>query len=127
MCPDTIVDAGSDIQVWATYLGDMTTATPTITAGWRLRMARERIGLQQAELATIIGVHKNTISNYERDRVGMKASVLKRWADACGVDLTFIMDGVSQRYPLSVMPGRRHGHQPGRHVTAHSSGQRLAA
>ena len=97
----------------------------------RLRFARERTGFQQAELADMIGVHRNTVSNYERDKGAKKLGVLIAWSRATGVDLDWIVEGdstVSQRYPdLALMPGRHYGRQPGRADTAQERGELAAA
>lgn len=42
---------------------------PEWTLGDRLRKARELTGLEAAQLAVEIGVHRDTIANYEKGRV----------------------------------------------------------
>ena len=52
-----------------------------------LRIAREEAGLEQDELAVLIGVSRNSIGNYESTKYARKrkAHVITRWAMACGV------------------------------------------
>jgi len=70
----------------------MTTAesrgsVPTWTVGERLCKAREWAGLDQGQLADLIGVSRSTVSNYERgtSKKPPKKIVLNAWALATGV------------------------------------------
>lgn len=48
-----------------------------------LREQREKAGLTQDELAALMGVHRNTISNWERDVTTRRSVHLQRaWAHA---------------------------------------------
>lgn len=57
----------------------------------RLRKAREAAALDQAELAERIDVSRRTIGNYEAGRVEPRMIVLKQWALATGVDLSWLL------------------------------------
>lgn len=59
--------------------------------GDRLRKAREASGLDQSTLAERIDVSRRTISNYETERVEARMIVLKQWALATGVDLSWLL------------------------------------
>ncbi|MEC4837471.1 helix-turn-helix transcriptional regulator [Mycobacteroides chelonae] len=76
----------------------MTTAydagdVPEILVRHRLRIAREHRGLEQAELADLIGVSRNTISNAENGRNEPRKILLNAWALACGVPVKWIENG----------------------------------
>lgn len=64
---------------------------PSWTMGDRLRKAREASGLDQSTLAERIDVSRRTISNYETERVEARMIVLKQWALATGVDLSWLL------------------------------------
>ena len=49
----------------------------------RLRKAREHAGLEQVELATAIGVSRNTVSAAERGANTPRRHVVMAWAMAC--------------------------------------------
>lgn len=68
---------------------------PDWTLGDRLRKAREHAGMEQGELASRIGVSRNTISNYElgRGQRPPKVIVLRAWAHECGVPYEWLTDG----------------------------------
>jgi len=42
--------------------------------GVELRRLRRRLGLTQAQLATLVGVHANSIARQERDEMGIRES-----------------------------------------------------
>jgi transcriptional regulator with XRE-family HTH domain len=82
------------------YLGHMTdTATsppggvPEWTLGDRLRKARVHRGLEQEQLAELIGLKRSTIGNYERGDTPPKRPVLLAWSVATGVPLKWIETG----------------------------------
>jgi len=71
---------------------------PAFTIGDRLRKARTLLGpdMDVARFADLIGVGKNTITNYELERTAperMKPLVLAAWALATGVDLEWLKTG----------------------------------
>lgn len=62
---------------------------PEWTLGDRLRKAREFAKLDQDELGQLIGLSRQSVSNYERDR-GHRDRTVALWAKVCGVDLKWI-------------------------------------
>lgn len=82
------------------YLGRMTTATsnsagqvPQWSVQDRLRKAREHAGMTQLELATAIGVARNSVSNYESGATKPRQIVLNQWSLATGVPVSWLMTG----------------------------------
>lgn len=61
----------------------------------RLKFARVGAGLDQAVLADKVGAARASISNYERGVAEPSASVFVRWANATGVTLDWLAEGVS--------------------------------
>lgn len=59
------------------------------TVGTKLRLLRKEKRLTQDELASLIGVKRATLSNYEIDRRQPSLSDLKRFAEFFGVGLDF--------------------------------------
>lgn len=68
-------------------------AYPPIEIGDRLRIARRWAGLESQELADLMGVSRNTISNAESGRVKTRTIVINAWALACGVSRKWILTG----------------------------------
>jgi transcriptional regulator with XRE-family HTH domain len=66
---------------------------PTFTIGDRLRKARLLTGLEQSEFARLAGIARGTVANYEHERSTPKRLYLRAWADAAGVDLTWLETG----------------------------------
>lgn len=66
---------------------------PPIEARHRLRIAREYAGYDQAQLADVIGVSRNTVGNAEKGNVAVRKIVLNAWAMACGVPVSWILTG----------------------------------
>ncbi|MGO2658418.1 MAG: helix-turn-helix transcriptional regulator [Mycetocola reblochoni] len=77
----------------------------TITLGLRvlLRESRLAAGLEQAQMAEIIGVSRGTISGWERGKAEPTLTYALRWADACGVTIEWLASGVraNENPPLS--------------------------
>ncbi|WP_159233465.1 helix-turn-helix transcriptional regulator [Mycolicibacterium vanbaalenii] len=76
----------------------MTTAyesgsVPQIEVRHRLRIAREHAGLEQDQLAELIGVSRNTVGNAEKGRVQPRRITINAWALACGVPASWISTG----------------------------------
>lgn len=55
-------------------------SAPTFTLGDRLRKAREHAGLEQAQLAQLLGLSRQSVSNYERDLRTPNAAVILAWS-----------------------------------------------
>ncbi|OBJ48119.1 hypothetical protein A9W94_00590, partial [Mycobacterium asiaticum] len=94
----------------------MTTAyesgnVPPIEIRHRLRIAREFAGLEQRELADLIGVSRNTIGNAETGGVKPRRITLNAWALACGVPVSWILngDGPAGKPPMHPGPGPSKG------------------
>lgn len=66
---------------------------PEWTLGDRLRKAREAAGLEMQELAQLIGVARNTVSNAERGKVTPRQIVLNQWSLATGVPVQWLQHG----------------------------------
>lgn len=69
---------------------------PPITIGTRLRIAREWRGLEQSEMAEVLGVSRTTVSNYEREYTLPRKLVINAWAAACDVDVEWLKTGRAQ-------------------------------
>jgi transcriptional regulator with XRE-family HTH domain len=63
---------------------------PEWSLGDRLSKSRRAAGLSSTDLQEYLGVTRNTISNYERDRIVPRLSVLRLWAMRCGVPLEWL-------------------------------------
>jgi transcriptional regulator with XRE-family HTH domain len=59
----------------------------------RLRAARIEAGLDQRQLARLIGCSDSTVSAVERGQQQLSAARLILWCDACGVSLDAIAHG----------------------------------
>ena len=58
-----------------------------IETGDRLRIARIRAGLEQDEMAEILGVSTSTVSNWEHGRTRPKLAFIAAWAQITGYNL----------------------------------------
>ncbi|MFS7242291.1 helix-turn-helix domain-containing protein [Serratia proteamaculans] len=68
------------------------------TLGARLREERNRLGLTQAELAEIVGIHKNSQGNYENDVKSPDSKYLSMVAEH-GIDILYVVTGVKTPQP----------------------------
>lgn len=66
---------------------------PQWTVGDRLRKARELTGLERGDFAGEIGISRNTVTNYEHDKVEHRVVVLRSWALRCGVSQHWLETG----------------------------------
>lgn len=73
------------------------TNTPQVN-GWtlaqRLKFARAGAGLDQQQIAEAVGASRPSVSGYERGLTEPSASVFVRWANATGVTLDWLAEGV---------------------------------
>jgi transcriptional regulator with XRE-family HTH domain len=76
-----------------------TGAVPPVLLRHRLRIAREFAGLEQEELAALMGVSRKTVGNTETGRVKPRPITLRAWAFHCGVPLAWIEDGGAEPHP----------------------------
>ena len=67
--------------------------------GQRIRHERQRIGLSQADLASLVGVHRKTQGNYELGARKADAHYLRELATA-GVDISYVLTGESSNEAL---------------------------
>lgn len=65
----------------------------------RLILSREVAGVEQAQVAEILGVSRTTISNYERGYTSPRRATLLAWAMATGVDADWLMTGAESPAP----------------------------
>ncbi len=88
-------------------LARMTTQTHDVVPQWtisdRLRKARENAGFDQGELARRMDVSRRTVSTYETGNAP-KRLVLRAWALATGVSLTWIETGQAPSGPTDELP-----------------------
>ena len=68
--------------------------------GKRIADAREKVGLSQPQLADLVGVHKQTIGNYERGTHKPSLKLLPLIAEATNEDLRWLVHGETYRDPL---------------------------
>jgi len=60
------------------------------TIGKRIKECRQKKGLTQETLAEILFTKKNTVSDYENDKIDIKVSVLKEIAEALGTSVSYL-------------------------------------
>ncbi len=70
---------------------------PEWTLGDRLRKARLHAGLEQAELATELGIARNSVASYENQRTAPRRPVLLAWAMRTGVSLDWLVGDTPSR------------------------------
>jgi transcriptional regulator with XRE-family HTH domain len=75
--------------------------------GDRLRKARETAGLDQAELAELMGISRASVTNAEKGHHGVRKIVLNAWALATGVPVSWLETGVEGE-PEDPRPKVRH-------------------
>jgi transcriptional regulator with XRE-family HTH domain len=76
-----------------------TGAVPPVLLRHRLRIAREFAGLEQEELAMLMGVSRKTVGNTETGRVKPRPITLRAWAFHCGVPLGWLEGGDVTSHP----------------------------
>lgn len=70
-------------------------STPTIpqwTLGDRLAKARDVAGLSTYAIAELLGVSRNTVTNWETGSTNPKRYAVEAWARATGVDVAWLLD-----------------------------------
>lgn len=58
--------------------------------GYRIKEAREHLGLTQTELGKLVGVTGSAITNYEKETSHPKESVIYRLMDALNIDANYL-------------------------------------
>lgn len=71
-------------------------------AGDRLRQAREFHDLNQAQLAALLGVRRETVTDWEGDKQGIGMAYLQHISSLLGVSTDFIVHG-----PRSAIPAEK--------------------
>jgi len=66
-------------------------ALPALTVGDRIRLARRRARLEQADLAALLAVRAETVSRWERGLGEPKASQVAVIASRCAVDVRWLV------------------------------------
>lgn len=61
--------------------------------GSRIRQARDRLGLSQEELATLVSKDQRSVSEYETGKRRLSAIDLPRFAEALQVPIVFFFEG----------------------------------
>jgi len=79
----------------------------------RLRIARVQAGIEQEEMAEILGVSSSSISNWETGRNYPKKAFLNAWAQVTGFNLASLL-GEDHDCPLE-MAGARENATSGAH------------
>lgn len=64
---------------------------PEISIRHRLRIAREEAGYDQGQLAELIGVGRNTVSNAEAGKTNPRKVMVNAWAMATGVPADWLL------------------------------------
>lgn len=75
------------------------------TFGDRLALAREGLGLQQADLAQRIGVRVKTVRDWEQDRSEPRSNRLQMLAGILNVSIMWLMSGQGEGAPLDLTEG----------------------
>lgn len=72
---------------------------PVIGVQHRLRIAREFAGLEQADLAEMVGISRTSVSNAESGKTRPRKITLNAWALATGVPVTWLQTGEAPADP----------------------------
>lgn len=72
------------------YMNDQ--RIPEWTLGDRLVKARQMAGIEQSDMASQLGVSRQSVYAYERNRVRPKLMVLRLWAQLCDVPLEWLVE-----------------------------------
>lgn len=65
----------------------------------RLALAREIAGLDQSDMAKILGCARPTVSNYERGFTAPRRAIILAWAMATGTDPEWLATGNDETPP----------------------------
>ena len=71
----------------------------------RLELAIEFAGTTRLALAEYLGISRATIDNYIAGRTEPRISVLRDWANATGVSVSWLLDGTNATGEVT---GRKH-------------------
>lgn len=65
-----------------------------------IKEAREKVNLNQRQLAERIGVAPNTLNGYESGAHDPKSDLLIKIADVCGVTIDFLLGNEKEKGPV---------------------------
>jgi len=71
----------------------------------RLRLARIKSGLEQDEIAEILGVSSSTVSNWECGRTAPKLPMMAAWAQVTGYNLSSLVYAPAEAQELATGAG----------------------
>lgn len=71
----------------------MATITQNVTAYERMARSRKFVGLDQREMANLLGVNRNTVSNWETGVTEPTMSMFASWARITGRSMEWIVYG----------------------------------
>ena len=74
---------------------------------FRIKEARERVGLTQKELADSLGIKPSTFNGYEKGTHDPKSDILMAIADKCGVSVDYLL-GVKEKAPAAQELSKEH-------------------
>lgn len=75
-------------------MGDLDSARATIAS--RLRAAREQAGLSQGQVATMLDLHRPSVSEVEAGRRRVSAEEISRFAEIYNVSVSWLMNEQSE-------------------------------
>lgn len=88
------VDFGKRLAHTLRMAGTTTeTDTPTFQLRHRLALAIECAGVEKEDMATYIGVSRQTVDNYLKGRTQPTIGYIRNWADRCQVSVNWLLTG----------------------------------
>jgi len=67
----------------------------------RLRLSRLKAGIEQEEMAEILGISSSTVSNWENGKTLPKAAFLNAWAQVTGFNLSSLVGTIDESKTLA--------------------------
>ena len=67
--------------------------------GERVRLLREKSGMTQADLANLVDTDGNTVSRWERNKLGVRSENLKKLAAALNTSITYLLGETDEPGP----------------------------
>lgn len=68
-------------------------AVPSLTLGWRMKMALEHAGVSSGDMADYLEVSRHTITRWTGDKGPVKRSTLRLWSMRTGVSMSWLETG----------------------------------
>lgn len=102
------------IHRYSVGIGDVSSPNTPLDLSYRMRELRARQGLKQSDVARRMGLDPSIPSLWEQGKRPVPASRVRALADALGVPLDELLEGVSgaSRLASSVAPSRMYGAGP---------------